>query len=68
MISRPAHEAIDSMMRDVCAIDVPFAGKVFLLGGDFRQTLSIVVGGGRAQTGQLYNTLPSVAICPATCV
>ena len=50
MISRPALEAIDVMMRDVCGIDVPFAGKVFLLGGDFRQTLPIVVGGGRAQT------------------
>ena len=46
-ISRPALEAIDAMMRDVCGIDVPFAGKVFLLGGDFRQTLRIVVGGGQ---------------------
>ena len=62
MICRPALEAIDAM-RDVCGIDVPFAGKMFLLGRDFRQTLPIVVGGGRAESvGQLYNTLPYVAI------
>ena len=40
----PAHalRAIDQLLRDLTGNDVPFGGKVFLLGGDFRQVLPIV--------------------------
>ncbi|XP_066922796.1 ATP-dependent DNA helicase PIF2-like [Clytia hemisphaerica] len=46
MIPKFAFEAIDLMLRDICNSNVPFAGKVILLGGDFRQTLPIVRRGG----------------------
>ncbi|XP_066926173.1 ATP-dependent DNA helicase pif1-like [Clytia hemisphaerica] len=49
MIPKFAFEAIDLMLRDICNSNVPFAGKVILLGGDFRQTLPIVRRGGAAQ-------------------
>ena len=42
MIPKHAIEAIDGMFKDICNSDVPFAGKVILLGGDFRQTLPVV--------------------------
>ena len=45
MISLPAFNAIDRLMRDITGFDVPFGGKVFLFGGDFRQTLPIVKRG-----------------------
>ena len=41
----PAHalRAIDTMLRDITSLpDVPFGGRVFLLGGDFRQVLPVV--------------------------
>ena len=41
----PAHalRAIDDMLRDIMGLpEVPFGGKVFLLGGDFRQVLPVV--------------------------
>ena len=41
MISKPVLEAIDAMMEDICQSHLPFGGKVFVLGGDFRQTLPI---------------------------
>ena len=45
-MSRYQFEAIDRVMRDVTGKkDVPFGGKVFVLGGDFRQTLTIVRNG-----------------------
>ena len=42
MIPKHALEAIDRMLRDICNSNVPFAGKITLLGGDFRQTLPVV--------------------------
>ena len=41
MISKPVLEAIDALMQDICQSPLPFGGKVFVLGGDFRQTLPI---------------------------
>ena len=49
MIPKYALEAIDALLRDICNSNVPFAGKVVLLGGDFRQTLPIVRRGGSTQ-------------------
>ena len=42
MVLGSALNAIDKMLRDITGDDVPFGGKVFLLGGDFRQVLPIV--------------------------
>ena len=42
MISKPVLEAIDALMKDICGCPLPFGGKVFVLGGDFRQTLPIL--------------------------
>ena len=40
----PVHalRAIDVMLRDITNCDCPFGGKIFLLGGDFRQVLPVV--------------------------
>lgn len=42
MVPCHALSAIDKMLRDITGIDVPFGGKIFLLGGDFRQVLPVV--------------------------
>lgn len=42
MVPVHALTAIDRMLRDVMDIDVPFGGKLFLLGGDFRQVLPVL--------------------------
>lgn len=42
MIPKHAIEAIDRMLRDISNSNLPFAGKVILLGRDFRQTLPVV--------------------------
>ena len=42
MLSRYQFEAIDRLMRDLTGKDIPFGGKIFILGGDFRQTLPVV--------------------------
>ena len=40
----PAHAlaAIDRMLRDITSCDIPFGGKIFLMGGDFKQVLPVV--------------------------
>ena len=41
MASRYAFEIIDKLLRQLCNSDIAFAGKIILLGGDFRQVLPI---------------------------
>ena len=45
----PAHalRAIDVCLRDITKLDVPFGGKILLLGGDFRQVLPVVPHGSK---------------------
>ncbi|KAG3038076.1 hypothetical protein PC121_g23999 [Phytophthora cactorum] len=51
MTHRHAFEAVDRSLRDLIDNDEePFGGKVFVLSGDFRQILRVVVRGTRAQT------------------
>ena len=38
-------DAIDRLLRDLMSNDVPFGGKVIVLGGDFRQILPVVKKG-----------------------
>jgi hypothetical protein len=43
MVPANALRAIDVMLRDITGVEnVPFGGKVFVLGGDFRQVLPVV--------------------------
>ena len=44
MCNKHIIEAVDRMMRDLCANDYPFGGKVVIFAGDFRQTLPITLG------------------------
>ena len=41
-------EALDRSLRDVMNLDLPFGGKVIVLGGDFRQVLPVVPRGSRS--------------------
>ncbi|KAG2888629.1 hypothetical protein PC114_g18335 [Phytophthora cactorum] len=51
MTHRHAFEAVDRSLRDLMDNDdEPFGGKVFVLSGDFRQILSVVVRGTPTQT------------------
>ncbi|KAG6612900.1 helitron helicase-like protein [Phytophthora cinnamomi] len=51
MTHRHAFEAVDRSLRDIMGNDQePFGGKVFVLSGDFRQILPVVVRGTPAET------------------
>ncbi|TKR58437.1 hypothetical protein L596_029881 [Steinernema carpocapsae] len=41
MVSRKVLEAMDRKLREIMRNDVPFGGKIILLGGDFRQVLPV---------------------------
>jgi hypothetical protein len=41
MVPKHALRVIDDLLRQITGVDVPFGGKMFILGGDFRQTLPI---------------------------
>ncbi|XP_022024110.1 uncharacterized protein LOC110924409 [Helianthus annuus] len=55
MVHKHAFEALDRTMSDVFTdgrssrFDVPFGGKVFVFGGDFRQILPVIPNGTRQQ-------------------
>ncbi|KAK6761117.1 hypothetical protein RB195_022256 [Necator americanus] len=40
-------EAVEGLLRDIMQNDRPFGGKLFIIGGDFRQVLPIVEHGQR---------------------
>ncbi|XP_013615146.1 PREDICTED: ATP-dependent DNA helicase PIF1-like, partial [Brassica oleracea var. oleracea] len=52
MMNRHCFETLDRTMRDIIrsSKDKPFGGKVVVFGGDFRQILPVIPGGGRAET------------------
>ncbi|XP_053200752.1 uncharacterized protein LOC128385852 [Panonychus citri] len=50
MIPGRALSVVDSLLRDITGIQLPFGGKTFVFGGDFRQILPVVVNGGKAET------------------
>ncbi|KAL3848720.1 hypothetical protein ACJIZ3_010602 [Penstemon smallii] len=47
MANRHSIEALDNLLADLCGNKLAFGGKVVLFGGDFRQTLPIVIHGTR---------------------
>ncbi len=55
MVSKSALHAIDILLQDITGNRVPFGGKIFVLGGDYRQTLPIVPKA--RKTAVIENTL-----------
>lgn len=49
MAPRYSIEIIDRILRDIMNNDEIFGGKIFILGGDFRQLLPVKVGGTRSE-------------------
>jgi hypothetical protein len=45
MVPLPALDCVERLLRDVSGNDMPFGGKVLVLGGDFRQILPVVPRG-----------------------
>ncbi|KAG8386965.1 hypothetical protein BUALT_Bualt03G0203500 [Buddleja alternifolia] len=50
MADKKAIETVDRTLREMLEIDLPFGGKVTILGGDFCQVVPVVVGGTRLQS------------------
>ena len=48
MCNRYCFESVDRFLRDLMNNNKPFGGKKFLIGGDFRQCLPVVLRGNRA--------------------
>nr|GEZ91652.1 hypothetical protein [Tanacetum cinerariifolium] len=42
MAKRQVVEAVDRTMQDITGVKLPFGGKIFVLGGDFRQVLPVI--------------------------
>ncbi|KAL0328117.1 UNVERIFIED_CONTAM: hypothetical protein Scaly_2244300 [Sesamum calycinum] len=49
MANIKAFEIVDHTFRDMLGVDLPFGGKVMILGGDFRQVLPVVINGTKSQ-------------------
>ena len=47
MLTKHGLRCIDKLLRDIMCVQQPFGGKVIVIGGDFRQTLPVVVRGSR---------------------
>ena len=53
MAPRHALEIVDRTLKSIMNNDLPFGGKIMVLGGDFRQLLPMRVNGTRAETVNL---------------
>jgi hypothetical protein len=53
MVPKHALRVIDDLFRQITGINDPFGGKLFILGGDFRQTLPIQKHATKAQQEDL---------------
>ncbi|XP_022024478.1 uncharacterized protein LOC110924794 [Helianthus annuus] len=49
MAKRQAIEAVDRTLQDIIGVSLPFGGKILVTGRDFRQVLSVIKRGTRAQ-------------------
>ena len=52
MASKHSVMCINRLLKDIMGNDVPFGGKIIILGGDFRQVLPVVPHSSRAATVQ----------------
>ncbi|KAJ8972644.1 hypothetical protein NQ317_003239 [Molorchus minor] len=48
MVTKTIFKIINAGLKDICNDNRPFANKVVVVGGDFRQTLPVVINGNRA--------------------
>ncbi|KAK4411839.1 ATP-dependent DNA helicase PIF1 [Sesamum angolense] len=55
MADKKAIETVDRTLREMFGVDLPFGGKIMILGGDFRQVVPVVVGGTRSQAVKASN-------------
>ncbi|XP_062514143.1 ATP-dependent DNA helicase pif1-like [Corticium candelabrum] len=62
MMPLHALHAIDKLLRDLINEDIPFGGKIFLLGGDFRQVLPVMLHASR--TLIVENCLKRLSLWP----
>ncbi|XP_075654860.1 uncharacterized protein LOC142625034 [Castanea sativa] len=49
MVNRRALESLNRTFKDIMEVNLPFGGKVLILGGDFRQVLPVVPQGTRTE-------------------
>ena len=49
MTDRHCHEAVERCSRDIMGNDLPWGGKIVVMGGDLRQIFAVVRNGARAQ-------------------
>ena len=49
MVNRHALESLDRTFKDIMEVNLPFGGKVLILGGDFRQVFLVVPKGTKAE-------------------
>ncbi|XP_029144547.1 uncharacterized protein [Arachis hypogaea] len=49
MANKESVQSLDRTLRDILANDMPFGGKVMVMGGDFRQVLPVVPKGSKSQ-------------------
>ena len=55
-VSSDAFQAVDTLLQDLMQNTKPSGGKVVLVGWDFRQTLPIVLRGGKIETLEAFAT------------
>ena len=49
MVPLAALDCVDRLLRDLLGNNIPFGGKIIVMGGDFRQILPVVPRGGEAE-------------------
>ena len=49
MVNGHALKSLDGTFKDIMEVNLPFGGKVLILGGDFNQVLSVVPKGTKAE-------------------
>lgn len=52
MLHKNGLRCIELVLREIMNNDIPFGGKIIVLGGDFRQTLPVVINGNDLETYQ----------------
>ncbi|GAA0139220.1 hypothetical protein LIER_35049 [Lithospermum erythrorhizon] len=62
MTNKLVVEALDKLLQDLCENKTPFGGKLIVFGGNFRQVLPVVRGGGRRE--QVQTSLVSSYLWP----
>ncbi|KAL4619722.1 hypothetical protein ACB092_06G100700 [Castanea dentata] len=66
MVNRRALESLDRTFKDIMEVNLPFGGKVLILGGDFRQVLPVVPKGGLPPHILRLKKDPKAGLCNGT--